>query len=59
MNKVRIKEAATTIKNRIKSAAKRFSGNKTVAAGGQDKKPFSASHSVAGKGKDAAKDRSK
>jgi hypothetical protein len=59
MNKVRIKEAAASIKNQIKNAAKRFSGNKTHSAGGHAKKPFGASGSAIGKGYDAAKDRSK
>jgi hypothetical protein len=59
MNKVRIKEAAASIKNQIKNAAKRFSGNKTDAAGGQTKKPFGASRSVTGKERDVTKDRSK
>jgi hypothetical protein len=37
MNKVRIKEAATAINNRIKSAAKKFSGNKTTGTVDQKK----------------------
>jgi hypothetical protein len=59
MNKTRIKEAALTIKNRIRSAARKFSGNKTVSAEGKGAKPFSSSRSVSGKGKDATGDRSK
>jgi hypothetical protein len=56
MNKVRIKEAAVAIKNRIKSATKHFSGNKTVAPVGQGKK-LDAQQPVVGKGEDVGKNR--
>jgi hypothetical protein len=57
MNKVRIKEAATAIKNRMKIAANKFSGNKTNGTVDQKKQSIGASNSVSGKAKNAAKDR--
>jgi hypothetical protein len=59
VNKIRIKAAAESIKNKIKTAAAKLVGKKPVGAESKIHKPASKSQPVVGGAKHAGTDRSK